>query len=378
VGDYSAPAFADIDDDGDLDAFIGESGGNTIFFRNTGSASAPAFASSSANPFGLADVGDNAAPTFADIDDDGDVDAFIGNLNSDTIFFRNTGTASAPAFASSSANPFGLTNVVWNATPTFTDVDGDGDLDALIGDRYGDTLFFRNTGNATSPAFASPSINSFGLLDVGSRAAPAFADIDGDGYPDLFIGRSNGDTLFFSNLVSCGGACTPGPLSGCETPGKAQVKLQDNTDPNKRKFMWKWWKGSAVKADFGAPTSTTGVLLCLYDNGMLAMSAAVDPGGTCDGKDCWKEAKTGFKYKSKSGNGDGVTNVMLKEGTGKAGIQVKGKGSSVTLPTLPLSSAEVKVQLVKNPVGGGECWGSTFARPAVKDDGKQFLDKAPD
>jgi hypothetical protein len=75
----ASPAFADLDGDGDLDAFVGEYSGNTIFFENTGTASAPAFAASSANPFGLADVGDLASPDFADIDGDGDLDAFIGS-----------------------------------------------------------------------------------------------------------------------------------------------------------------------------------------------------------------------------------------------------------------------------------------------------------
>jgi hypothetical protein len=30
------------------------------------------------------------------------------------------------------------------------DIDGDGDLDAFIGERYGSTLFFLNTGNSTA------------------------------------------------------------------------------------------------------------------------------------------------------------------------------------------------------------------------------------
>jgi Ca2+-binding RTX toxin-like protein/mRNA-degrading endonuclease HigB of HigAB toxin-antitoxin module len=213
VGSYASPTFADIDSDGDLDAFIGDRG-NTLFFRNTGNASAPAFAAASSNPFGLAEVGSVALPTFADIDGDGDLDAFIGNGYGNTLFFRNTGSASAPAFAAASSNPFGLTDVGYSASPTFADIDSDGDLDAFIGEFYGNTLFFRNTGSASTPAFAAASSNSFGLTDVGSVASPTFADIDGDGDLDAFIG-DRGNTLFFRNT---GNASAPAFAAGSANP----------------------------------------------------------------------------------------------------------------------------------------------------------------
>ena len=49
----------------------------------------PNFLSRVINPFGLEDLGGRAAPTFADIDDDGDLDAFVGNAAGDTVFFEN-------------------------------------------------------------------------------------------------------------------------------------------------------------------------------------------------------------------------------------------------------------------------------------------------
>jgi Ca2+-binding RTX toxin-like protein len=201
VGRNASPAFADIDGDGDLDAFIGEQFGSTLFFRNTGSASRAAFAGSSIG-FGLPDVGYIASPAFADIDGDGDLDAFIGNAYGSTLFFRNIGSATAPAFASSSIG-FGLPNVGSFASPAFADIDGDGDLDAFIGNRFGSTLFFRNTGSATSPVFAGASIG-FGLPDVRGFASPAFADIDGDGDLDAFIGEQFGSTPFFRNTGNDG------------------------------------------------------------------------------------------------------------------------------------------------------------------------------
>jgi Rieske Fe-S protein len=200
VGWSANPTLVDIDGDGDLDAFVGETYGNILFFRNTGTVSSPAFAAASTNLFGLSDVGSRVSPTFVDIDGDGDLDAFVGELYGNMLFFRNTGTARSPAFAAASTNPFGLTDVGYNARPTFVDIDGDGDLDAFVGETYGNTLFFRNTGTARSPLFSAAVANPFGLSDVGSHAIPTLIDIDDDGDLDAFVGSSNGNTLFFRNI----------------------------------------------------------------------------------------------------------------------------------------------------------------------------------
>ena len=56
VGSFSNPTFTDIDDDGDLDLFIGERKGKTLFFRNT--AAAPLAPVSSTTPNGTYAIGD--------------------------------------------------------------------------------------------------------------------------------------------------------------------------------------------------------------------------------------------------------------------------------------------------------------------------------
>uniref|UniRef100_A0A8J6ZVS4 Cadherin-like domain-containing protein n=1 Tax=Desmonostoc muscorum LEGE 12446 TaxID=1828758 RepID=A0A8J6ZVS4_DESMC len=199
VGLSAAPTFADIDADGDLDAFVGNSNGNTLFYRNTGTAAVPTFTLEATNPFGLTDVGSYAAPTLADIDADGDLDAFVGNDSGNTLFYRNTGTAAVPTFTLEATNPFGLTNVGLSAAPTFADIDADGDLDAFVGNNDGNTLFYRNTGTAAAATFTLEATNPFGLTDVGFFASPTFADIDADGDLDAFVGNLDGTTLFFEN-----------------------------------------------------------------------------------------------------------------------------------------------------------------------------------
>uniref|UniRef100_A0A8J7CZ89 VCBS repeat-containing protein n=1 Tax=Desmonostoc muscorum LEGE 12446 TaxID=1828758 RepID=A0A8J7CZ89_DESMC len=199
VGFSAKPTFADIDADGDLDAFVGEGNGNTLFYRNSGTATAPTFTLEATNPFGLTDVGFLAVPTFADIDGDGDLDAFVGQNLGNTLFYRNSGTATAPTFTLEATNPFGLTDVGFIAAPTFADIDGDGDLDAFVSNGDGNTLFYRNNGTTAAPTFTLEATNPFGLTDVGNSAKPTFADIDGDGDLDAFVGNQNGNTLFFKN-----------------------------------------------------------------------------------------------------------------------------------------------------------------------------------
>lgn len=207
AGLNASPAFADSDGDGDLDVFIGNSVGNILYFQNTGTAASAAFAAAITNPFGLSDVGDAASPVLVDINGDGDLDMFIGNALGNTLYFQNTGTVSAPAFAAAVTNPFGLTDIGSNAKPSFVDHDGDGDLDVFIGTSTGTISYFQNTGTASSPAFAAAVTSAFNLGDVGNNASPAMADLNADGVLDALIANSAGNTLFHTSqaLVSITG-----------------------------------------------------------------------------------------------------------------------------------------------------------------------------
>lgn len=193
------PAFADLDDDGDLDLLVGEYYGFFRYFQNTGTALNPHFAAPQVNPFGLVATTAFAIPSFADLDGDGDLDLLAGEYYGKMRYFRNTGSASNPQFANPIANPFGLTNTNGVASPSFADLDEDGDMDLLVGEGYGAMQYFQNVGSDTTPQFDPPVPNPFGLDSTYYLAIPAFADLDRDGDLDLLVGEEYGTMQYFQN-----------------------------------------------------------------------------------------------------------------------------------------------------------------------------------
>jgi hypothetical protein len=219
--DMITPTFADIDGDGDMDLFYGNRDGNFYYLENTGTSIAPAFGAPQTNPFGIVSYynANRSTPTFADIDNDGDFDLLSGDNSGEFFYFKNTGTSSAPAFAAYQTNPFGLNPYYLGRTaPTFIDIDADGDFDLLSGESGGDFFYFENTGTSSAPAFAATQTNPFNLSKVGvyvytGRSRPTFADIDNDGDMDLMAGDSYGDFNFYKQCTPT--AATISPTAVC-------------------------------------------------------------------------------------------------------------------------------------------------------------------
>ncbi|MCF8056236.1 MAG: VCBS repeat-containing protein [Desulfocapsa sp.] len=205
VAPLSSPSFVDIDGDGDFDAFIGDVYGLLRFYKNSGTSAVPIFTeqTGAANPFDLVDVGEMSSPSFVDIDGDGDFDAIIGERDGSINFFKNNGTSAIPVFTeqTGAANPFDGADVGYSSIPSFTDIDGDGDFDAFIGEKTGAINYFENTGTDTVPSFTqhTGSSNPFYGVDVGYMSSPSFVDINNNGRADAFIGSMDGKIQYYNN-----------------------------------------------------------------------------------------------------------------------------------------------------------------------------------
>ncbi|MGF1477871.1 MAG: FG-GAP-like repeat-containing protein [Cyanophyceae cyanobacterium] len=193
VGFGSSPSFADADGDGDLDAYVGNSAGNTFLYRNNQGTFA--FQPGTLNPLATVNVGNASSPGFVDIDTDGDADAFIGAADGTINFLEDTPLVLAAR--TGAANPFNGVDVLSSPVPTFADLDRDGDLDLFLGEINGTILFFRNTNGTFSPVAGNG--NPFNGIDVGFVSTPTFVDIDTDGDLDLFSGEFAGTINFYRN-----------------------------------------------------------------------------------------------------------------------------------------------------------------------------------
>jgi len=211
-------AAADIDGDGRPDLFFASQLGSSELWRNLGGAR-------------FEDVTDSAgltmpdaiavAPSFADIDNDGDPDLFVTTVRHGNRLFENLGAGKFRDITETA----GVGYVGHSSGATFFDYDRDGRLDLFVtnvgvytSDQTGPGGYYLGLSDAfhghTHPERAEPSIlyrnlggNRFrdvsretGLLDTSWSGDATTLDVNDDGWPDLYVLNMQGANHLWLNL----------------------------------------------------------------------------------------------------------------------------------------------------------------------------------
>jgi hypothetical protein len=206
---YNAPAAGDLNGDGRLDLVVGVLGGA---FNPVKTSAANLYELDQTSPGSWKvvtthlldgiDLGAETIPAFADIDGDGDLDLVVGtkiepdNPRSGGVYwFENTGSRTAPTLQLR-----GHLTVLptFHNAPALGDLDGDGLPDLVVGQFQDAVAWYHNSGRGGARRFVLVD-SAVVRLPRGSNAVPELYDVDRDADLDLFLGDAAGRVVLFRN-----------------------------------------------------------------------------------------------------------------------------------------------------------------------------------
>lgn len=247
-GDSRSVNWVDIDNDNDLDLFIsnGKQGGeNNFLYKNDGFGQFTAITEGSIVHDGMPSDG----ATWADFDNDGDIDCFVVNwFDKNNLFYKNEGVVAGETQFSQVTTGNLVNDAGYSETASWGDFDNDGWLDLYVTNSEGSfkNFLYKNntdgsftkitTGNAVNDAFISRCANWTDLdmdgdLDLfvtneagqneslyrndagvlvkltggtlltagGKTMSASWGDFDNDGFQDVFLANDGGNDALFHN-----------------------------------------------------------------------------------------------------------------------------------------------------------------------------------
>jgi hypothetical protein len=222
LGNDAYPVLLDYNNDGLLDLFIGNFGyydfndpnsykGRIALYKNTGTATRPVYEWITDDFASISTLGfaSGIYPTFGDIDNDDDIDMIIGDYDGKLhLFLNSSGSMNTMSLSLSMAqmedDNSTTIDIGYSAKPQLFDIDGDNDLDLIIGEENGNLNLYENLGGASSYSFRLQT-ETLGDIDVsewwttiGNSVPTLFEDASGD--IQLFVGSANGQVHHYNNI----------------------------------------------------------------------------------------------------------------------------------------------------------------------------------
>jgi len=171
------PLAFDLENDGDIDLFIANSGSANTLYVNQNNRSFNRVDLSSL-PFGA-----GARAVAGDINKDGYIDIFYPRRNASAVLLINNRNGGF----SDQATAYGVDITTDPNAPTLADLDNDGYLDLLLsvasaGDNKPQVLYYRNSGSGSFTKAGTIYLECYGAIT---------GDVDNDGFQDLYLIKRN-------------------------------------------------------------------------------------------------------------------------------------------------------------------------------------------